>query len=184
MELQGWQDQTSNHSKEQAKPKSELSKLLEEKGLFRAYTPEWADPVNYPIEVMRQIKDDLDIKLKYDHSLGMRTEAQTNQLVNKYNSWKRSIVDMTRAYEIIAYPFCKDQQLRESIKKDLVDDAYYNGTENVHLNDEELELVGKLTAVRGLPFVPDKRIYEYSELSDCRKELATISFFSRTVFRS
>jgi hypothetical protein len=32
------------------------------------------------------------------------------------------------------------------------------------LNDEELELLSKLTAIQGLPFDLEKRVYEYSEV--------------------
>lgn len=117
----------------------------------------------------------------------MRPEAPTNELVNKYLSWSYSIKAMTRAYQVIAYPFCKNQELRESIKKDLVDDvrqhASWNGMNYVELNDEERELVGKLTVVRRLPFDPEKHFYEYTELADCRDELETAYFFARKVFR-
>jgi hypothetical protein len=175
--------------KEQANPKgeSELSKLLEEKGLFTAYTPEGRDPESYPIEVMRQIKDGLDRRLRYDHKLGIRPEVPTYELVNKYISWRHSIIDMTRAYEIIAYPSCKNQQLRENIKKDLVEDVHqhasWGGMNYVELNDEERELVGKMTTVRSLPFDSEKRIYVYTEVEECRSELETAYFFARKVFR-
>jgi hypothetical protein len=174
---------------EQAKPKgeSELGKLLEDKGLFRAYAPEGRDLESYPIEVMKEIKDDLDKKLRYDYNLGIRPEAPTKELVNKYISWRYSIQAMTRAYEVIAHPFCKSQQLRESIKMDLLEDvrehASWHGMNYVELNDEECELIGKMTAVRGLPFDPEKHIYVYTDVAECRDELETAYFFARKVFR-
>jgi hypothetical protein len=62
-----------------------------------------------------------------------------------------------------------------------IDAFLYSTFEEVRLNDEERELVGKLTTVRGLPFDSEKRFYEYSEVPDCQDELAAALFFSRKV---
>jgi len=52
------------------------------------------------------------------------------------------------------------------------------GRDKVELNDEELEVLSKLTRVRRLPFDPEKRVYKYSEVEG----YGLGTFFSRTVF--
>jgi hypothetical protein len=49
------------------------------------------------------------------------------------------------------------------------------------LNDEELELIGKLAAIQDLSFDPEKRVYEYSEIPGYDPECEwTYSIFERT----
>ena len=58
-----------------------------------------------------------------------------------------------------------DQELKKNIMKDLIDESNsYGRRREIDLNNEELEALGKLTAVRGLPFDPDKRLYRRSEV--------------------
>jgi hypothetical protein len=144
---------------EQAKPKAEsgLSKLLEEKGLFMADVPKGRDPQSYPIEAMKQIQSELTGPM----------EAADPILKDKMWSLSESARKVERAFEIIVYPVLQNQELQENIRGDLLDDIYrYGRRRNTELSDEELEALGKLTTVRGLPFDPEKRVYEYSEVPD------------------
>jgi hypothetical protein len=85
---------------------------------------------------------------------------------------------MRLAYEIIAYPHCKEPGRREFIEGDLTLDRQIHERDQVALNDGEVEIIGKLCAaprykLHGdgsmtlqpkIPFNPQKRIYNYSEV--------------------
>jgi hypothetical protein len=182
-------NQTKPEPKEQAKPKgeSELSKLLEERRLFAAWAPRGRDPENYPIEVMKQIQSELTERrdrqwaaaeyLPEDLIQGKQMKALDRIIIDKLYSLKESVRKVERAFEIIAYPVWQNQELKENIKEDIVDDTERYGRDKVELNDEELEVIGKLTRVRSLPFDPEKRVYEYSEVEG----YGLAMLFSRTV---
>lgn len=176
--------------KEQAKPKgkSELSKLLEEKRLFAAWAPKGRDPESYPIEAMKEIQSELDGRIRrqydtaehlpYDLIQGAPMKAIDGILIDKLYSLRASIDAVEKAYGIIAYPSFKSEKLKRSIKKELERADDITGIDKVELNEEELEIIGRVTKIRGLPFDPEKRIYEYSEVRDY-----TSGLFRRTVFR-
>jgi hypothetical protein len=159
--------QEGTPQKEQAKPKrqSELDKFLEleekegRNRLFRAYPPEWTgiDPVGQPYKSMKVSEFNLSCRI--------REKAQDKALVEKLTSLKESLEKVSTAYGIIAYPFCKQRDVRDAIEISLEEDTRLHKKTKVELNDEELELVSKLTAVRDLPFDPEKRVYGYSEVS-------------------
>jgi hypothetical protein len=68
------------------------------------------------------------------------------------------------AYEIMAYPYCKQEGRRFCIESALESDRQAYGRDQVELNDEELGMLSKLAAVRRMTFDPQKRIYNYSEV--------------------
>jgi hypothetical protein len=114
--------------KEQAKPKGEgeLGQLFEERRLFVAWAPKGRDPESYPIEAMREIQDELDERIRRQYATaeywpedliqGKRMKALEGILVNRMYSLRRSVDTVQKAYEIIAYPFCQNQELKKSIK--------------------------------------------------------------------
>jgi hypothetical protein len=75
---------------------SGISKLLEARDLFEAYTPEGKDPTCYPIEVIENLVYNTSIKVH-------RGEVQKT-LAENWPSWKKSIEKIQMAYEITAYP--------------------------------------------------------------------------------
>lgn len=77
---------------------------------------------------------------------------------------QETIQKVKTAYEILAYPHCKNWNRRSYIESDLEGDRQVHGRDQVELNDAELGMLSKLTAPRGLPFNPQKRIYNYSEV--------------------
>lgn len=172
--------------KERARPKreSELSKLLDEKRLFAAWAPKRRDPESYPIEAMKQIQAEVAerIQRQYDEAKHFspqgRSEALDQIIIDKLYSLKVSIDTVEQAYGIITYPFCKDEKLKRSIKEELEKANDLTGRDKLELNEEELEVIGKMTRVRRLPFDPEKRIYEYSEVPDY-----TWPLFRRHIFR-
>ena len=155
--------------KEQAKPQGEsgLSRLLDEKRLFAAWAPKGRDPDSYPIEAMKQIQSEVTerIQRQYDAAKHFSPLRQSDVLdaiiIDKLWDLKISIYNVERAYEIIAYPICKNQELKISIKKDLEKEGHMG---RIELNEEELEAIGKMTTIRGIPFDPEKRVYAYYEV--------------------
>jgi hypothetical protein len=77
---------------------------------------------------------------------------------------KETIRKVKTAYEILAYPHCKDWGRRDNIESELERDRQSFERDQVELNDEELRALSKLTAVRKIPFDPQKRIYKYAEV--------------------
>ena len=151
--------------KEQAKPKreSELIKYIEQQeerfSLLKPLPPERADidSVGQPYRSMTWLEDEIGFRMnEYKHD---------KVLVEKLASWKETITKVSKAYAIVAYPFCKLQKAKEYIEAGLGSDTQRHKRTKVELNDEEFELLGKLTAIHGLPFDPGKRVYEYSEVS-------------------
>jgi hypothetical protein len=142
-----------------------VSKILQEKGLFGPYTPKGEDPTWYPLEVMHELQDDLDIKI---HQAGGDTDR-----AEKFAAWKKSLKKIEMTYHIIASPH-SDNPGYAVINILLVDDAKehpnidvqeYPHRGPIDLNDEERSIIGRLTLARGLPFDPGKRVYNFLELS-------------------
>jgi hypothetical protein len=177
--------------KEQVKPKgeSELGKLLEEKRLFAVWAPKGRDPESYPIEAMKEIQSELTERIEKQYAAseylpevliqGVQMKAVDQILIDKLYSLRESARKIERVLEIIVYPVLQNQELKKNIKEDLMDDTKrYGRRSDVELNDEELEAIGKLTRVRLLPFDPEKRLYEYSQVPGYDEAM----LFSRTVF--
>ena len=85
-------------------------------------------------------------------------------LIDKLYSLRESTRKIERVFEIIVYPVLQNQELKKSIVKefDKADELTRGGL--VELNEEELEVVRKMTAIRRLPFDPEKRVYRYAEV--------------------
>jgi hypothetical protein len=175
--------QRNDPSREQGSHHKErgISKLLEARDLFPAYTPEGKDPTCYPIEVMENLVYDTSIKVH-------RGEVQ-KILAENWPSWKKSIKKVQMAYEITAYPLLELAEARfasdpkrdptehgpssyEMAINELIRDAQehpdkdtqeYPHRAPIELNDEEMKILSKITQARELPFNPKKRVYHFLE---------------------
>jgi hypothetical protein len=160
---------------------SRVSKLLEARNLFEAFTPVGKDPTCYPIEVIEN--------LVYDTSIKAHRGEVHKSLAENWPSWKKSIKKIQMAYEITAYPLLELAEARfasdpkrvptehgpssyEMAINDLIRDAQghpdkdtqeYPHRAPIELNDEEMRILSKLTQARGLLFNPKKRVYHYLE---------------------
>jgi hypothetical protein len=83
---------------------SRVSKLLEARDLFEAYTPVGKDPTCYPIEVIENLVYDTSIKTH-------RGEVQKT-LAENWPSWEKSIKKIQMAYEITVYPLLELAEAR------------------------------------------------------------------------
>jgi|SRR4051812_444019 hypothetical protein len=75
---------------------------------------------------------------------GDLTYAPKAELAEKLAPLQNSIRRMRLAYEIIAYPHCKEPGRREFIEDDLSLDRQIRERDQIALNDGELEIIGKL----------------------------------------
>jgi hypothetical protein len=168
-------NQRNDPSKEQGShPKeSGISKLLEARNLFEAYTPEGKDPTCYPLEVIENLVYDTSIKAQ-------RGEVQKT-LAENWLSWKKSIKKIQMAYEITVYSLLElaEARLARDPKRDptehgpssyemainelIRDNQEHSHRAPIELNDEETRILGKITQAKGLPFNPKKRAYSYLE---------------------
>jgi hypothetical protein len=156
---------------------TDLQTFLEEEGLYDRETPdlvypfstEKVEPVAYPLIVMGD--------LQFDLAKGAYHNRHNQPLADKLTAWKDSIQRVEMAYEILAYPRLETLAGTMPVK-DAIRDALEHPNQDIEehphrapieLSDEELKILGKLTQVRGLPFDPNKRVYQYAELAPLRK---------------
>lgn len=156
--------QEGTPSQEHAKPKgdSELIKYIEQQEekfrLLKPHPPERTDidTVGQPYIAMTWLVDEIGFRIS--------EKDDDKVLVEKLGAWKETITKVSNAYAIIAYPFCKLQKAKEYIEAGLGSDTQRHKRTKADLNDEEFELLSKLTAIHGLPLDPEKRVYKYSEV--------------------
>jgi hypothetical protein len=133
-------------------------------------SPSGQDPAFWPIRMLNEF-DDLIISRDYI------SNQHKAELARKLTPIKDSIQKVTRAYAIAAYPQCKDWGRREDIEWQLRADRQHLGRDSVQLDDAELEIVQQLcetpryalhrdteTLQPPIPFDPQKRTYNYSEV--------------------
>jgi hypothetical protein len=160
-----------NDPSEQGNHRTEsgVSNLLEARGLFKASTPEGKDLTCYPIEVIEN--------LAYDTSMKVQRGEVQKPLAENWPSWKRSINKIQMAYEITVYPLLElvEARFASDPKRDptehgpssyemaingLIRDAQeypdkdtqeYPHRAPIELNEEEMRILRKVTAARGLP---------------------------------
>ena len=80
------------------------------------------------------------------------------------SAMKETIRKVKTAYEILAYPHCKDWRRQDNIEAELERDRQSFERDEVELNDEELRALSKLTAARNIPFDPQKCLYKAAEV--------------------
>lgn len=179
------------------RPEAELVNLFAESGLFDTHTPAGRDPTVFPMDVMDHLRSDIGMK-------AYRISRYNRRLADQLESWKTSINKVTMAYEIIVYPTLEqakqnlaripvkdpdgptpdmeEMRINEGIR-DAQEHPYQNLDEYPHrgpieLTPLEINLLGRVTQTRGLPFNPEKRVYHYLEL------LPRLEAQSQTVRRS
>jgi hypothetical protein len=139
-------------------------------------SPSGEDPAFWPIMMLNELTDLINnreyIRDKTKHALA-----------KKIAPLKETIRKVETAYEIIAYPYCKQVGRQDVIEAWLESDRQAYGRGSVELNDTELEIVRKLCeipryALHGniktlqpeIPFDPQKRIYNHSEVLNSSSE--------------
>lgn len=138
--------------------------LLREMELFGNHTPKGADPIAFPLQVLSQaqyVAGMKDYETGYEKDLGERLAPH-----------KKTLQKVEMAYEIIAYPLLENSQYGMSIREGISDAEIYPNERTdeyphrapIALNDAELKILGQITQDRGLPFSPEKRVYQYIDL--------------------
>src|SRR3954469_24144004 len=138
--------------------------LLREMDLFGNHTPKGANPVAFPLQVLSEaqyVAGMKDYETGYEKSLGERLAP-----------YKKTLQKVEMAYEIIAYPLLENSEYGASIREGITDAEIYPNERTdeyphrapIALNDAELKILGRITQDRGLPFNPEKRVYQYTDL--------------------
>jgi hypothetical protein len=143
-----------------------VTKLFEEKGLFKHHTPKGADPKWYPLDAMSDLLEYISIKAEQ--------EGQEEYSAEKLAAWEKSVRKLKMAYEIIACPYLDyppyvkiiELSVRDAQNHPNINSREYPHRAPIELNAEEQSILSKLTLGRGLPFDPKKRVYRYSSLSN------------------
>src|SRR5262249_23213733 len=125
------------------------------------HTPAGEDPAFYPIKILNDFNYWIVNRKEIKNNPGGLPYAKFGEYMAPM---RESIRIVKTAYEILAYPHCKDRGRRECIEDELVQDQYSFERDEVELNDDELRALGKLAAARKIPFDPQKRLYKYSEV--------------------
>ena len=148
----------TTEDKTQRKEQPPLASFME-KNLFDklSQTPAGEDPAYWPLPMLHE----LNYHIVTRHEM---RSADARAIGERYAPMKESIRKVTKAYEILAYPHCKDWGSRENIEDELATDQVMFERDHVELDDAELKILSKLTAARKLPFDPQKRNYQYSEV--------------------
>jgi hypothetical protein len=135
---------------------------VEQKGLFKkSFTPNGEDPAYYPVILLNELNYFIVNRedIKNNHGGGQYAEIGEH-----WAPMKETLRKIKTAYEIIAHPFCREEGRRYAIESELERDQNSFDRRSVELNEEELGMLSKLATARGLPCIPEKRVYEYSEV--------------------
>jgi hypothetical protein len=135
---------------------------VEQKGLFKkGFTPSGEDPAYYPVVLLNELNDFIVNRDEIKNNPG---SGQYAAIGEQWAPMKETLRIIKTAYEIIAYPFCREEGRRYAIESELGRDQHSFDRRSVELNDTELGMLRKLAAARGLPCDSEKRVYEYSEV--------------------
>jgi hypothetical protein len=156
---------------EQGRPKPENAEahpfaLTSAQDLFGKLreTPAGEDPAFWPVHVLNEINFYI---LHRDYPGNDRPGIwgiSAREIGEKYAPIQENIRKVKTAYEILAYPHCKDWGRRDNIEDELESDRRAFERDQVELSDAELKILSNLTAARNIPFNPEKRVYKYSEV--------------------
>jgi hypothetical protein len=124
-------------------------------------TPAGEDPAYYPITVLNEFNYMIVNREDIKNNPGGLPYAEFGEYAAPM---KETIRKVKTAYEILAYPHCKDWGRRDNIASELERDRQSFERDEVELNDEELRALSKLTVARKIPFDPQKRVYKYTEV--------------------
>jgi hypothetical protein len=129
------------------------------------------DPAIYPADMLNKLS--ILIEDREGH-----LNPEKIRLAEKLTPFEDSIRKMRMAYQVIAYPHCQNWSSQDWIEMDLKMDSAVRKRDQVTLNDAEMEIIGKLCTTPRykvyrdgtmmlqpeIPFNPQKRIYNYSEV--------------------
>ena len=115
--------------------------------------PKTEDPAFWPVRVITE--------LEYAINPG---EMPNGPLVEKWKPFQDSLKRVKKAYEVLAYPHVRYEGWRDEIAADLKRDQKTYERDQVELDDAELAILKKLSTTAKIPFNPQKRIYNYTEV--------------------
>jgi hypothetical protein len=127
-------------------------------------TPDSEDPAFWPVKVLNELNYMI---LERDHA---RTDTpylwgvSAREMGERFAPFQEHIRNVKTAYEILAFPHCKDQGSRDLIDDELYRDQQAFERDQVELNDAELAILSRLAAPKNIPFNPEKRVYQYDEV--------------------
>jgi hypothetical protein len=152
-------------SKDTHKPPEQTPARWIDQNLFGRLrdTPAGEDPAFWPIHVLNELNSYIDHREQLSNLPG-DWDATPRETAETFAPIQENIRRVKTAYEILAYPHCKLEDRREEIEAELGKDHELTGRDQVELDDTELKILGKLSAVRNIPFSPDKRVYTYEEV--------------------
>jgi hypothetical protein len=128
-------------------------------------TPSGEDPAYWPINVLNKINAAIvDRDHASDDPLKNPWGLNTRELGERFAPMQEHMQKVKTAYEILAYPHCKNELSRENIEDELRRDRESNERDQVELSDAEFQILTKLAVARKLPFNPEKRVYKYDEV--------------------
>jgi hypothetical protein len=124
-------------------------------------TPAGEDEAFWPIPVLNDINY-LIVNRQYikDNPGG----AARGAFAEKAAQMRETVMRVTLAYDILVYPHCRQQSRKECIEADLTSDNHFFERDQVELSYQERAMLSKLASARNIPFDPNKRIYDYSEV--------------------
>lgn len=121
----------------------------------RAHHPQpLSDPKFYPIELLGSTENFIL------SGRGPTHEEARHKLI----PMSETIRKVKTAYEILAYPHCRDLSDRTFIKGDLMLDMDIHERHSVQLTDKENMLLATLLKITNIPSVPRKATYSHSEV--------------------
>jgi hypothetical protein len=126
-------------------------------------TPPTEDPAFWPVRVLSELNSfivDRDYASDTLNSWGVNPR----ELGERFAPYQEHIRNVKRAYEILAYPYCKYEGSRVVIENELATDQHMNERDQVELNDAEATILSRLTAARKIPFNPEQRVFQYADV--------------------
>ena len=127
-------------------------------------TPPTEDPAFWPVRVLNELNYMIVNRDEATPGVLNVWGVPAREVGERFAPFKEHIRNVKTAYEILAFPHCKDRGSREVIEAELAQDQWSNERDKVELNDPELAILSRLTAARKLPFNPEKRVYHYDEV--------------------
>jgi hypothetical protein len=117
---------------------------VEQKGLLKkGFTPSGEDPAYYPVVLLNEL----------NYFIVNREDIKNNPGGGKYAAigehWapmKDTLRKIKTAYEIIAYPFCRQEGRRFGIESELALDQQSFDRRSVELNEEELGMLNNVSS--------------------------------------
>jgi hypothetical protein len=123
-------------------------------------TPPTEDPAFWPIRVLNELNSfivDRDYASNTLNSWGVNPR----ELGERFAPYQEHIRNVKRAYEILAYPYCKYEGSRVVID---ATDQHFNERDQIELSDAEATNLSGLTAARKIPFNPEQRVFQFADV--------------------